>query len=84
MKKSTIFYQIAIEQELDRAEEKWPRWPDNIFEQLSILAEEVGELNQAVLDHKHSGGEFKDIVKEACHAGAMILRILKNLDWPKK
>ena len=79
-KKPTIFYQIAIEQEMNRAEKKWPGWPDNIFEQLSIITEEIGELNQAVLDHKHSGGDQKNIIIEAVQSGAMILRFLKELD----
>ena len=80
MRKPTIFYQIAIEQELDRAEKKWPGWPDNTFEQLSIITEEIGELNQAVLDHKHSGGDQENIIIEAVQSGAMILRFLKELD----
>ena len=50
--------------ELRRAEAKFPGWPDNIFEQLSIIGEEFGELQQAALQAKYEDGDPSRIREE--------------------
>jgi len=65
--------------ELKRAEAKHPDWPDNRFEGLAILTEEVGELNQAVIDEKHGIGDMEKIEAEAIQVIAMGYRFLKNV-----
>jgi NTP pyrophosphatase (non-canonical NTP hydrolase) len=60
--------------ELKRAQELYPEWPENHFERLAILTEEVGELSQALLDFKHGKCGFKHVQEEANQVAAMGLR----------
>lgn len=63
------------------AERKHPNWPsDNIFEQISILTEEVGEMAMAANDLKHGKATIHDLRNEAYQAAAVCFRILKNLE----
>ncbi len=71
----------AILGELNKAEKKWPRWPLNLFEQLAVVGEEFGELQQAVLQAKHEYGKAEHIREEAIHLAAMAVRFLKNLPY---
>lgn len=45
--------------ELQSAEKKHPGWPENIFEQIAIIAEELGELSQAALDDRYNKNDDK-------------------------
>ncbi len=65
--------------ELKRAEKQHPGWPDNPFEQLAIIGEEFGELQQAVLQAKWEKGSEERIKEEAVQLTAMSLRFLLNL-----
>lgn len=65
--------------ELERAETKFPTWPDNIIEQAAIVSEESGELIRAALQVKYEGGNIEDCRKEAVQTAAMCIRFLKNL-----
>lgn len=47
MKQSTL---DAILDEIRRAEEKWPGWPDDVIHGAAIVAEEAGEVVKAALD----------------------------------
>lgn len=69
----------AVACEVERAERKWPIWPLNLFEQLAIVGEEFGELQQAVLQNKHESGKAEHVREEAIHLAAMAVRFLKNL-----
>ena len=62
--------------ELRRAEEKHPGWPENIFEQLAIVGEEFGEVQQAALQAKWEQGKPERIYEEAVQMAAMSLRFL--------
>lgn len=59
---------------------KHPYFPSNMFEQLSIMIEEAGEVAQAVNDFKFSGGSISDIKNELYQTAAMCLRMLNNLN----
>jgi hypothetical protein len=65
--------------ELLRAEELHPGWPDNLFEQIAIIGEELGELQQAALQAKYEGKPADHIRTEAIQLAAMSLRFLFNL-----
>jgi NTP pyrophosphatase (non-canonical NTP hydrolase) len=68
---------------LASAQHKHPLWPENVYEQIAVITEELGELSQAVLQHEHEGGDYQRIVYEAVQVAAMGMRFLKNLDTPE-
>jgi len=71
--------------EVDNATKKFNNWPTDPLHALSIIGEEYGELNKAVLQnvyepHKTSINEIKI---EAIQTAAMIIRFLASLDTYK-
>lgn len=68
----------SIEEELQKAEEKHPNWPSNIFEQMAIVNEEAGEAVRACLHLKHENGGEHDIHDELIQTAAMCIRMLIN------
>lgn len=74
----------AILNELERAENKFPKWPADIVHAGAIVAEESGELIRACLNREYAkGGEsdaqlLDECQKEAVQTGAMAFRFLKN------
>ena len=68
--------------EVRKATEKFPIWPTDPLHAVAILNEEVGELNQAILqsiyEPKKSGPI--DVSGEAIQAGAMVVRFIMSLD----
>lgn len=70
--------------ELRRAEAEFPIWPDNVFEALAIVGEELGEASQAALDATHKRGSWRSYRKELIHLAAMSLRILLNYKGVKE
>lgn len=69
----------SILDELERAEAKFPHWPESVVEQAAIVCEESGELIRAALQLKYEGGNVEDCRKEAIQTAAMCIRFLKNL-----
>lgn len=69
--------------ELRRAEATFPGWPDNAFEGLAIVGEELGEAQKAALDATYGRGSWKSYHKELIHLAAMSLRILFNVEEVK-
>jgi lysyl-tRNA synthetase class I len=71
-----------IEVELDRATAKFPTWPNDPFHALAILAEEVGELQKAVLQMAYEThlASVADVRKEAVQTVAMAIRWLVNFE----
>ena len=65
--------------ELERAERKFPGFPNDPVHAAAIIVEEAGELQQAALQFTYEGGGFDDMCKEAVHTGAMALRFLLNI-----
>ncbi len=47
----------AIAAEVERAEEKHPDYPTDLFRQLAIMQEEAGEVTKAVLHFHYEEGE---------------------------
>ena len=68
-----------IIEELIRAEEKFPEWPEDIVHGVAILIEEAGESMQAALDYVYLEGDIDRIRKELIQVGAMAIRNLINL-----
>ena len=65
-----------VRAEIRKAREKFP---DNDH-QLTALNEEVGELNQAMLEHHHEGREAKEVYEEAIQVAAMAIRVATEGD----
>ena len=71
-----------VTKELSTAIVKYPTWPTDPLHALSVLGEEYGELNKAILEltyepHKTS----KEHVKaEALQVAAMAVRLIMSLD----
>jgi NTP pyrophosphatase (non-canonical NTP hydrolase) len=69
-------------EELRKAEEKFPGWPDDPVHGAAIVAEEAGELQKAALDFYYgrhlSADEMK---KEAAQTAAMGIRFLLGLKF---
>lgn len=68
-----------ILQELERAENLWPDWPNDKVHAAAVVAEEAGELVQACLDHHYKKFNYNNIKTEAIQTGAMAVRFLINL-----
>ena len=66
--------------ELKRAEHKFPGFPTDSIHAAAVLAEEVGELQQACLQWVYEGGSFERITEEAVQSAAMALRFLFNME----
>jgi NTP pyrophosphatase (non-canonical NTP hydrolase) len=68
-----------IDRELKRAENKHPNFPDDMFQQLAIIQEEVGEVTKAVLHYHYENGSIDHIKEELIQSAAMCMRMLQNL-----
>lgn len=68
-----------IDLELKRAEKKHPKFPTDIFQQLSILQEEAGEVTMAVNHYHWDNGTIEDVKEELIQTAAMCMRMLQNL-----
>ncbi|MAK54683.1 MAG: hypothetical protein CML17_02325 [Pusillimonas sp.] len=71
-----------IEDELANALNKFPTWPTDPIHAKAVLGEEVGELEQAILEcvyepHKSTKA---DVRAEAIQVAAMAVRFLISLD----
>ena len=70
-----------IATELSNAEEKWPEWPENYFQQACIVAEECGEAVRAVNEYHNdpTPDKYEDIINELIQTAAMCVRMIKYL-----
>lgn len=68
--------------EVIRAKEKFPTWPNDPIHALAIVGEEFGELTKAVLQQTYEPhkNDLGDIRKEALQLVAMALRFYSSLD----
>jgi NTP pyrophosphatase (non-canonical NTP hydrolase) len=71
---------LLIEEEVARAKQKFPWWPEDTVHGAAIVAEESGELVQAALQHTYEGGSEAAMKREAIHTGAMAVRFLESLE----
>lgn len=69
-----------IKDELKKAKEKHPVFYKDIIHAVSVMVEEAGESLQAALDYTYLGGNEEKIIKELCQTGAMVFRILLNIE----
>ena len=65
--------------ELENAKYLHPYWPEDIIHASAIINEEAGELIKATLNFIYEKGSKKDIIKEAVHVGATVIRFLESL-----
>lgn len=70
-----------IQSELERAKTKHPNFPNDIFQKLAIMQEEVGEVAKAVNEYHFSGGSLQDVKDELIQTAAMCVRMLESLDF---
>jgi hypothetical protein len=64
--------------ELEHACAQHPNWPKDPIHQAAVVAEESGELVQAVLQHVYEPHKGGSPVKEAVQTAAMAVRFLEN------
>lgn len=72
-----VYYEIA--EELKRAREKHPNYPEDLFRRLAILSEEVGEVTMAVNDYDDGLDTLPHIREELIQTAAMCVRFLESL-----
>lgn len=68
--------------ELRRAKDKFPSWPDCPFHALAILQEEVGELSKAIVEYTYEpekGVTRQDVASEAVQVCAMAIRFIEGM-----
>jgi hypothetical protein len=75
-----MFLEICAE--VDRATTKFPLWPTDALHAVSVVAEEMGELQKEVvqLTYEPHKSTKESVKKEALHLAAMTLRFLTSLD----
>jgi len=69
----------SLNEEMERAKDKFPWWPEDQIHAAAIVAEEAGELLQATLQYKYENGSFENVRKEAIQTATMAIRFLENL-----
>jgi NTP pyrophosphatase (non-canonical NTP hydrolase) len=71
-----------INNEVMRATRKFPTWPTDPVHASDIIAEELGELKQAILEVTYEPGKSteSDVRKETIQTAAMCIRFLKSID----
>lgn len=62
-----------VARELDAARKKHPQWPASPFRQVAVIAEEVGELAQAV-----NNDDLNHARQEAAQVAAVAIRFLEG------
>jgi len=75
LKKTTI---LDIEHAVFQAKMKHPVFPKDLRHQALILAEEAGEVAQAVLNHTDHDKDHSNIRKELLHTAAVIIRMMED------
>lgn len=71
-----------IEEELNKAVEKFPLWPTDPLHAVAILGEEFGELTKDTLElvYEPNKTSLDNLKKEALQTAAMAIRFLKSID----
>ena len=68
-----------------RASNNLNKWGEQDLETLGLcVAEEAGELAQAILQHKHEGGTEDRIFEEAMDLGALCLQVMEHWNGDHK
>lgn len=67
--------------EISKAEEKFPTWPQDAYRAVAVLGEEYGELLQALNEFTYEDkSTYEDVKKEAIQTAAMAIRFLKYIN----
>jgi len=66
---------VSVTKEHERQLKKWGFQDRSLFEWLTYLTEEVGELAEAISEHEYRGGKADEISKEAIQVAALATRI---------
>ncbi len=71
-----------VTEELFRAKEKFPLWPDDPLHAIAVIGEEFGELTQATLQcaYEPDKSSLDDVRDEAIQCMAMLLRFMLSID----
>lgn len=71
----------SVFEEIVRARQKFPDWPLDPLHAIAILNEEVGELNQELLEsvYKHEDPRRNEVAAEAIQVAAMAVEFLLAL-----
>ena len=79
---SDAFNMEGVALEMKRARKKFPLWPTDPIHAATVIAEEVGELQKAVLEavYEPHKGSRANIRAEAIQSAAMCLRFIASLD----
>ena len=62
--------------EIERAESKFPGWPQDPVHAAAVVVEESGELMQAALNHTYHWAKAENMEAEAVQTAAMAIRFL--------
>jgi hypothetical protein len=81
-------YVPLVVEEIQRAEAKFPTWPDDPLHAVAIIGEEFGELQKAVLERAYESSSSEpekrvlkcEILDEAVQVAAMALRFIMSMD----
>lgn len=75
-----IVFAGEVKDQYNKAIEKHPYYPDDIFKQLAILTEEAGEVAKAVNDYYEKDNQTTDHIKEELlQTAAMCFRMYINI-----
>lgn len=75
---------FLIEKENERQLEKWGIQRVRLFEWLTYLVEEVGELADAIIKYTYRDGTPEEIMEEAVQAATLALKIAKMAEGVKE
>ncbi len=70
----------AIFEEVERAEKKYPYWPEDAIHAAAVVNQEAGELAEACLAVRYKKGSIEHAAEEAVQTAAMAVRFLLGLD----
>jgi NTP pyrophosphatase (non-canonical NTP hydrolase) len=68
------FERVAAE--IRRADEKHGDFPEDLLLRVCIVAEEMGEVQKAVVDYKLAGAPIEDVDTEMVQLAAMAIKFL--------
>lgn len=74
----------GVDKALSLAKVKHPNYPRDMYEQVAIITEELGEVSKAVLEYhneKEKNIKFEDIKNELEQTAAMCIRMLEFLEF---
>lgn len=65
-----------IRDELEKAQDKFPGFADDLFQAVALLGEEYGETCMAVNDFCYDGKPIEQVITEAAQTAAVANRVI--------